>query len=92
MDEKVGMAEEQISGFRQQIDALDAKITQNLNERAKLVLAIRELKNQANLPIFDPQREQEILTRMALANQGPLSDDDLKEIYRNVLHYMKNFE
>lgn len=92
MDEKVGMAEEQISGFRQQIDALDAKITQNLNERAKLVLAIRELKNQANLPIFDPQREQEILTRMALTNQGPLSDDDLKEIYRNVLHYMKNFE
>lgn len=86
------MAEEQISGFRQQIDALDAKITQNLNERAKLVLAIRELKNQANLPIFDPQREQEILTRMALTNQGPLSDDDLKEIYRNVLYYMRNFE
>lgn len=92
MDEKVSMAEEQISGFRRQIDALDEKITQDLNERAKLVLAIREIKNQANLPIFDPQREQEILTRMALANQGPLSDEDLKEIYRNVLYYMRNFE
>ncbi|MDP1808945.1 MAG: chorismate mutase [Actinomycetota bacterium] len=92
MDEKVGMAEEQISGFRQQIDELDEKIAQNLNERAKIVLAIRELKNQANLPIFDPQREQEILTRLALTNPGPLSDEDLKEIYRNVLYYMRNFE
>jgi len=86
------MEEQQISAFRQKIDALDEKIAENLNERAKIVLAIRELKNQANLPLFDPQREQEILTRMALSNPGPLSDEDLKEIYRNVLYYMRNFE
>lgn len=92
MGKKVVMEEQQISAFRQQIDALDEKIAENLNERAKIVLAIRELKNQANLPLFDPQREQEILTRMALSNPGPLSDEDLKEIYRNVLYYMRNFE
>ncbi len=90
--EKTGMEEQQISEFRQQIDALDEKIAKQLNERAKVVLAIRELKNQANMPLFDPQREQEILTRLALANSGPLSDEDLKEIYRNVLYYMRNFE
>ena len=92
MGKKAGMEEQQISAFRQQIDALDGKIAENLNERAKVVLAIRELKNQANLPLFDPQREQEILTRVALTNPGPLSDEDLKEIYRNVLYYMRNFE
>lgn len=86
------MEEQQITQFRQQIDTLDKKIAEQLNERAQIVLAIRELKNQAQLPIFDPQREQEILTRLALTNRGPLSDDDLKEIYRNVLHCMKNFE
>ena len=92
MTEKAGTEEQQISDFRKQIDNLDERIAQSLNERAKIVLAIRELKNRANLPLFDPQREQEILTRMALTNPGPLSDEDLKEIYRNVLYYMRNFE
>jgi chorismate mutase len=92
MSDRKDMGEQQISSYRQQIDALDEKITEHLNERARIVLEIRELKNRANLPIHDPQREQEILTRLALTNSGPLSDDDLKEIYRNVLYYMKNFE
>lgn len=92
MEKRPGMPEEQISEFRKQIDTLDDQITKQLNERAKIVLAIRELKHQAKLPLLDPQREQEILTRMALSNAGPLSDDDLKEIYRNVLYYMRNFE
>ena len=86
------MEEKQISEFRKQIDSIDDLITAQLNERAKVVLEIRELKNQAQLPLVDPQREQEIFTRMTLANKGPLPNDDLKEIYKNVLHYMKNFE
>ena len=92
MVERDGMEEQQIAEFRKQIDALDDEIAQHLSERAKIVLAIRELKNRANLPLFDAQREQEILTRMSLMNSGPLSDEDLKEIYRNVLYYMRNFE
>lgn len=92
MKETGGMEDQQISDFRKQIDSLDDRIAEHLSERAKIVLAIRELKNRANLPVFDPQREQEILTRIALTNRGPLSDEDLKEIYRNVLYYMRNFE
>jgi len=92
MVERDGMEEQQIAEFRKQIDALDDEIARHLSERAKIVLAIRELKNRANLPLFDAQREQEILTRMSLMNSGPLSDEDLKEIYRNVLYYMRNFE
>ena len=84
--------EERITGYRKQIDQLDEKIVEFLNERAQIVLAIREVKNNSKLPIFDAQREQEILTRLALGNKGPLSDKDVKEIYRHVLFHMKNFE
>jgi chorismate mutase len=84
--------EEQLTSFRKKIDALDQRITEQLNERARIVLEVREIKNRAQLPICDPQREQEIFTRLALANKGPLSDGDLKEIYKNILHHMKNFE
>ncbi len=84
--------EERLADYRNRIDVLDNVIAERLNERAQIVLTIRELKNQAKLPLFDSQREQEILTRLSLGNDGPLSDEDLKEIYRHVLFHMKNFE
>ena len=93
MDKKVGREmEEQLTEFRNKIDDLDSIIAERLNERANIVLAIREIKNKAKLPLFDSQREQEILTRLSVANKGPLSGEDLKEIYRHVLFHMKNFE
>lgn len=84
--------EQKITEMRQRIDRIDEKIVKQLNERAKLVLAIRELKNLAKLPIFDPHREQEILTKLALINDGPLKEDPLKEIYAKILACMKNNE
>ncbi len=84
--------EEQLGDFRKKIDALDDVIAEHLNERAQIVLTIREIKNEAQLPLFDSQREQEILTRLSISNKGPLSGEDLKEIYRHVLFHMKNFE
>lgn len=88
----MALEEQEIYKYRRQIDELDAKIASYLNKRAEIVLAIKNLKQKAKLPVFDPQREQEILTRLALNNKGPLSSEDLKEIYRHVLYYMRNFE
>ncbi len=84
--------EERISEYRKKIDDLDNHIAEQLNKRAEISLAIRELKQEAKLPILDPQREQEILTRLSVSNRGPLQDKDLQGIYRNLLHHMKNFE
>jgi len=88
----MALEEQEICKYRRQIDELDTKIANYLNKRAEIVLAIKNLKQKAKLPVFDPQREQEILTRLALNNKGPLSSEDLKEIYRHVLYYMRNFE
>lgn len=84
--------EQRISEYRREIDKLDQQILDSLNRRAGIVAEIRQLKAQAKLPILDPQREQEILTKLSLVNQGPLRDQDLHDIYRQVLHSMRNFE
>ena len=84
--------EQKITEMRLRIDRIDEKIVKQLNERAKLVITIRELKNQAKLPVFDPQREQEILTKLALINEGPLKEEPLKDIYSKILARMKNNE
>jgi len=84
--------EQEINEMRKKIDSLDEELINALNERAKLSYEIRKLKTQANLPIFDEQRENEILTKITLLNNGPLDEDSIKDIYSKILVRMKNFE
>ena len=84
--------EQEIIEIRKKIDNLDEKLISNLNDRAKLSYEIRKLKNKANLPILDEQRENEILTKITLFNEGPLDEESIKDIYTKILVRMKNFE
>jgi chorismate mutase len=88
---KKQMPKDEISKLRREIDADDKEIVKLLNHRASLALKIRELKNQAQLPIYDEKREREIFEKIKLNNQGPLGQKTLEEIYKVVLKSMKNF-
>lgn len=85
-------AEEKIDNLRKQIDQVDETIVKSLNERAKLVLSIKSLKSRQGVPIYDPRREEEIFEHLTRTNQGPLYDDDVKEIYEKILQVMKALE
>jgi chorismate mutase len=78
-----------IDGLRAQIDALDEQLVGLLNQRAAKSLAIRALKPQAQLGLFDPRREEEIFERVASLNSGPLYGDDLRAIYATILRVSK---
>ena len=78
-----------IEELRGRIDELDRDIVKTLNRRAELALAIRDLKPQVNKPLYDPKREQEIFESLREANDGPLFDDNLREIWDVLLHVMK---
>jgi chorismate mutase len=79
----------QIDALRAQIDGIDEDMVRMLNQRASLALAIRELKPQAKMSLFDPKREEEIFAKLAAVNEGPLFDDNLREIWGAILHVMK---
>jgi chorismate mutase len=78
-----------IDGLRTQIDDIDCRIVGLLNQRAKLSLAIRDLKPQARMALYDPKREEEIFAKLAASNEGPLFGDNLREIYAAILHVSK---
>lgn len=80
---------EQIEKHREHIDAIDRKIVRLLNERAVESLAIRGLKPQMHWGLYDPKREEEIFVNIANCNEGPLYDENLREIYEVILHVMK---
>lgn len=89
MAEHTEDVQQQIAGLRAQIDEVDCRIVKLLNERAHLALAIRELKPKVNWGLYDPKREEEIFAQLSACNDGPLFDDNLREIYEAILHVMK---
>ena len=71
--------------MRKEIDALDSKIVDLLNERAKIVLKIGEIKKQNQAQIYVPNREQAVYSRIKSQNKGPLTDECLVAIYRELM-------
>lgn len=81
--------QDKIAALRGRIDEVDCRVVGLLNERARLALEIRGLKPQVNLSLYDPKREEEIFSNLAECNEGPLFDDNLRDVYEAILHVMK---
>lgn len=74
-----------IPEHRKAIDQLDEQIIRLLNERTRHVLEIGEIKRKAGEEIYAPHREQAVLHRLAKLNQGPLTNESLEAIYREIM-------
>src|SRR5882724_3085760 len=74
-----------IPEHRKLIDKLDAQIVKLLNERTRQVMAIGEIKLKAGEEIYAPHREGAVLHRICRQNQGPMTDESLRAIYREVM-------
>jgi chorismate mutase/prephenate dehydratase len=74
-----------IPEHRKAIDKLDAQIVRLLNERTKHVLHIGEIKLKAGEEIYVPHRERAVLDRVCRLNDGPITNDGLRAIYREVM-------
>jgi len=70
---------------RKAIDRLDAQIVQLLNRRTQHVLEIGALKLKGGEEIYAPQRERTVLQRICRSNSGPLTNEALLAIYREVM-------
>lgn len=75
-------AAENLQGLRAQIDALDADILARLNARAAIARKVGELKvGQA----YRPEREAEVLCRIQQLNEGPLPDEVVARLFREIM-------
>ena len=86
-DESKSLAE--IEAHRAKIDEIDQQIVTLLNKRAGHSLVIRGLKPDAHMGLYDPKREEEIFARVNSYNEGPLYNENLREIYEAILKVMK---
>ena len=74
-----------LDALRKQIDALDARIVEILNDRARIVVEIGKLKQESNAPIYAPDREKAVLEKVRTLNRGPLQNRCLEAVYRELM-------
>src|ERR1043165_2599786 len=74
-----------IPEHRKAIDKLDEQIVKLLNERTKHVLEIGGIKLKAGEEIYAPHRELAVLQRVCKKNAGPITNESLRAIYREIM-------
>src|SRR5262252_1785415 len=67
-----GDHDDELRAHRAAIDALDREILARLNARAGHAKAIGALKAGQGGPAYRPEREAQVLARLAAENRGPL--------------------
>ena len=77
-----------LDDVREQIDKIDHEIVTHLNQRVKLASEVVHFKEKSGLPIYMPDREDEVLHKLMRINKGPLSDDNIRRIYREIISAM----
>jgi len=63
-----------------------------LNERARITHEIGKIKAAANGPIYVPGREEEVYRRVCELNQGPLRDESIRAVYREIISGCRSTE
>lgn len=81
-----------IKNWRAEIDALDSELLRLLNERARIALRVGESKQASGLSLCDHTREREVIDRMCEANEGPLDDRAVVELYRVIIHESRRIQ
>jgi len=83
---KTGGAKPPIKTLRGRIDALDEKIQALVSERAQLALDVAETKQRTGENHFyRPEREAEVLRNVIARNQGPLSNETVARLFREIM-------
>ena len=79
-----------LDGHRRAIDALDREILERLNARARHAQAIGELKGGALA--YRPERETQVLQGLHAENAGPLRNEHVTGIFREVMSACRALE
>jgi chorismate mutase/prephenate dehydratase len=82
------MSDHNLPILRTQVDQIDAKIQELITQRAQLAQQIARAKyreEENTLDFYRPEREADVLRQVISRNQGPLTDDALVAVFREMI-------
>jgi len=76
-----------LQNIRDQIDGLDSDILTLISERGELAKEVANIKNQDGdkASFYRPEREAQVLQKIIARNKGPLSDEEMARLFREIM-------
>ena len=81
-----------IEDWRNEIDAIDGELLRLLNARLRIAIKVGALKRTAGLPLNDREREREILSQLRELNDGPLDDETVVRLFRQIIQESRRLQ
>ncbi len=78
------MTNEKVDALRAELDKVNLKLLELINERAHLVQEIGKVKGTQGVNRFDPVRERAMLDHIAAHNKGPFETSTLQHIFKQI--------
>ncbi len=78
------MTIERIKELRGELDQINDQLLELFSRRAKIVQEVGRIKKENNLPLYDPEREQDMYARLVAKNPGPFSDEIIERLFKEV--------
>ena len=85
-------AEAELTDLRARIDALDTALVRLLNARAACALEIGRAKEALGLPIYQPERERDVIAHVVAANTGPLDEGAVRRLFERIIDEARRLE
>jgi len=74
-----------LESLRAEVDRLDQQLVTLLNRRTEITSRIGSIKHLQGLEVWSAAREDEVVSKAIAANQGPLPEETLRAIFRELL-------
>ena len=80
-------ADDKLAGLRNRIDTLDKQIQELINARAECAREVAEVKSAEgeDTHFYRPEREASILRRVKERNAGPLPNEEMVRLFREIM-------
>ena len=78
-----------LAGLRERVTETDRAIIELVNTRLELVAEIKRHKAATGLDFLDPDRERWLIAHLQTTNRGPLSEDGVEKLVREILDLAK---
>jgi chorismate mutase len=82
-------ARQALADCRRQIDEIDRLIVHHLNQRARVVERIGRIKQEADLPVLEAEREEAVYRNVSSHNGGPLDPASIHRIFAVIMEQMR---
>ncbi|MBZ0199925.1 MAG: endolytic transglycosylase MltG [Ignavibacteriaceae bacterium] len=84
--------EELMKKLRVEIDDIDRKLVELLNERTKRAVLIGRIKKAIGLPTYNPEREKAIAAKIKQYRTDPLTSESLIRIYERIIDESRSIQ